>query len=77
MGANVVAGVDPEGILRSSPVMIKRKLERPSPSGDGHAAERTPTLDRMQELTSRGVFFRTVLVLKNTPASYPPPGKGH
>jgi UDP-N-acetylglucosamine 2-epimerase (non-hydrolysing) len=39
-GGNVVAGVEPEGILRSALMMMERKREWPNPFGDGHAAER-------------------------------------
>lgn len=46
VGANVVAGVEPEGIVRSALMMIDRKREWPNPFGDGHAAERiVKTLD--------------------------------
>ena len=40
VGGNVVAGVEPDGILRSALMMVERKREWPNPFGDGHTAER-------------------------------------
>jgi UDP-N-acetylglucosamine 2-epimerase (non-hydrolysing) len=40
-GANVVAGVEPEGMLRSSITMMERRRGcPPGPFGDGHVAKR-------------------------------------
>ncbi len=38
-GANVVAGVEPDGIPRVAVRMIGKR-ERPNPFGDGYAAEK-------------------------------------
>jgi UDP-N-acetylglucosamine 2-epimerase (non-hydrolysing) len=40
VGANVVAGVEPEGIVKAAVEMIDRKRDWKQPFGDGHAAER-------------------------------------
>jgi len=40
VGANVVAGVEPEGIARAALAMMERKRGWPNPFGDGHASEK-------------------------------------
>ena len=40
VGANVIAGVDPEKIVDSSLRMLDRERNWPNPLGDGHAAEK-------------------------------------
>ncbi len=40
VGANVVAGVEPEGIARAASMMMERRRDWTQPFGDGHAAER-------------------------------------
>jgi UDP-N-acetylglucosamine 2-epimerase (non-hydrolysing) len=40
VGANVVAGTQPESILRSTKIMLEKKRTWPNPFGDGRASER-------------------------------------